>query len=390
MCLLLLVLWFFICAVFVGSSSIYFLYTSKMSRKPWNIKVNENYQPKVAVLVPVHNEEKAIQLKLRNLEKIVYPADKFEVFIVNDASTDNTLKEIENYKLTNTSMKIRILSSQEHIGKTSCLNRGLKSIDADIIVLSDADCFMPSDILEKTLPFMSDPQVGAVCARELLLNPHGSWVTTGEQFFDNTVEAIRIGESKIYSTIIFHGGFAVFKRSVLDEFDREVDDSGTAFSILQKDHRTLLIPETAFFTPFPTIWKNKLTIKIRRASQLQHLWAKCAKLMVKGKLRMPKRIAMPEIFLHIFNPMLLVAFIIATAFGIFEYPVFFGLFFILFFAVLAVKKTRTILIEALQSNFILLAALPSFFNNKGFRLWKTVQESRNLITEEILKQNNLL
>ena len=387
---MLLVIWAIICAAFLGISGSYFLYTKTMSRRPWNVKINKEYQPKVAILVPVHNEEKAIQLKLRNLAKIAYPSDKLEIILANDASTDHSLEEVKAFEANNQSLKIRVFDSQEHLGKTSCLNRVLKSIDADVIVMSDADCFWPQDILAKALPFLSDPKVGAVCARELLLNPQGSWVTHGEQFFDSAVESIRIGESKIYSTIIFHGGFAVFKRNILDEFDGDVDDSGTALSILQKDRRTLLLPETGFFTPFPTLWKNKLVIKLRRANQLQHLWAKCLGLMVKGKLRIPKRIALPEIFLHIFNPLLFIALVATTFLGLFEYPVFFGAVLLLFFSSLLLRKTRTIVLEVMQSNVILFASLPSFVTKKGFRLWKTVQESRSLITEVALKERNLV
>ncbi len=220
---MLLVIWAAICAAFLGVSGAYFLYTKTMAGRPWNVKISPDYQPRVAILIPVHNEEKVIQLKLRNLAKILYPKDKLEIVIANDASTDRTLEEIKAFQAQNKTFKIRVFDSQEHLGKTSCLNRVLKVIEADLIVMSDADCFWPPDILVKALPFLSDPNVGAVCARELLLNPRGSWVTNGEQFFDSTVESIRIGESKIYSTIIFHGGFAVFKRSVLDKFDEDVD-----------------------------------------------------------------------------------------------------------------------------------------------------------------------
>ena len=387
---MILQIWFIIVAVFVGSSSVYFVYTRRMSKRPWNVNFIAGYQPKVAILVPLHNEEKAIQLKLRNLDRIVYPTDKFEIVLANDASTDRTLEEVEAFKATNKSLKIRVFDSKEHLGKTSCLNHALKSIDAEVIVMSDADCFWPIDILTKSIPFLSDPDVGAVCARELILNPQGSWVTKGEQFFDSTVESIRIGESKIHSTVIFHGGFAVFKRAMLDEFDGDVDDSGTALSIIQKDHRTLLLSETGFFTPFPTLWKNKLVIKMRRANQLQHLWAKCLNLMVRGKLRMPKRIALPEIFLHIFNPMLLLALVAATVVGFFELPLFFSAFLALVGATLLFKKTRPILLEVLQNNVFLLASLSSFFTRRGFRLWKTVQESRSFITEVALKEKNLL
>lgn len=363
-----------------------------MSKKPWNLHIDRQYRPKVAILIPVHNEEKAIGLKLRNLDKITYPKDKLEIVIANDASTDKTLEKIAAFKAQNSSLNIRVIDNTEHTGKTNCLNQALNSVDTDIIVASDADCFWPSDILEKSLPFLSDPDVGAVCAKEMLLNPQGSWVTRGEEFFDDTMEAIRVGESKIHSTIVFHGGFAVFKRSVLDAFDPEVDDSGTALSIIQKDHRTLLLSETGFFTPFPTLWKNKLAIKIRRASQLQHIWAKCLKLMMTGKLRMPKRIALPEAFLHIFNPLLLVAFLAVLIAGtiVEQNLLFLEALLAVFCVALLVKRSRTIVLEVLQNNIILLAALSSFFTNKGFRLWKTVQESRSLITEESLKNNNLV
>ena len=389
---MILLISFFILAIFVGSSGFYFLYARNMSRKPWNVKIDQQYRPKVAIIVPVHNEEKAIQLKLRNLERILYPYDKFEIVIANDASTDRTMEEVESFKLRNNSLNIRVVSVEQHIGKTNCLNLALKSVDTEVVVVSDADCFWPADILEKTVPFLSDPDVGAVCAREMLLNPEGSWVTKGEEFFDDTMEAIRVGESKIHSTIVFHGGFAVFKRSALDEFDPEVDDSGTALGIIQKEQRTLLLSETGFFTPFPTIWKNKLSIKIRRAIQLQHIWAKCLMLMLKGKLKIPKRIAIPEIFLHIFNPLLLVAFVSLMIFGtIMERNVIFLSGILLFFrASLLFKRSRTITLEVLQNNLILLAALSSFFNNKGFRLWKSVQESRSFITEETLRRNDLV
>jgi len=387
--LIIVVGWFLVGAIFIGSSASYFLYMKRKAGKFWQINANKDYKPSVAILVPVHNEEKTIQLKLKNLERVIYPTQT-EIVIVNDSSTDKTLEEIGRYTASNMGINIRIFTEKEHLGKTKCMNLALKSISADVVIVSDADCFWPSDILLKALPFLSDPSVGAVSARELLLNPEGSWVTEGEQFFDNTVEAIRIGESKIHSTIFFHGGFAAFKRSSLGEFDLEVDDSGTALSIIQKDSRTLLLPETGFFTPFPTHWRNKLTIKIRRASQLQQVWAKCLKLLIKGKLRLPNRIALPEIFLHIFNPELLIAFVAITIFGTIQDPIFFAAFFLFLCFTLLIRKTRTIVLEVLQNNLILLAALSSFFTNKGFRLWKTVQESRSLITEDALKQKNLV
>jgi cellulose synthase/poly-beta-1,6-N-acetylglucosamine synthase-like glycosyltransferase len=387
---LIIIAWLLIAAVFVGVSGTYYLYMKRRATKPWKLNIDEDYQPSAAILVPVHNEEKTIRLKLQNLSMVKYPVEKIETVIVNDASTDNTLTEISRYAAHNPSLKINVFDSKEHLGKTECLNRALKSVNADIVIISDADCFWPSDILLKALPYLSDPNVGAITARELLLNPQGSWVTVGEQFYDSIVQSIRIGESKTHSTIFFQGGFAAYKRDIVNEFDHETDDSGTALNIVQRNSRALLIPEIGFYTTFPVIWKNKITLKTRRASQLQHLWAKCFKLLLHGKLIIPKKIAIPEAFLHIFNPLLLVVLGILSIVAFVEYPVFLLAFLLVLCPALLIKKTRTTILEVLQSNLILLVALSSFFNSKGFKHWKTVQESRFLLTEDILKEKQLI
>ncbi|MCW4048006.1 MAG: glycosyltransferase [Candidatus Bathyarchaeota archaeon] len=387
---MIIIAWFILVTVFIGVPSLYFLQMKRQSAKPWKLKIDENYRPSVAILVPLHNEEKTIRLKLQNLNRVEYPAEKIETVLVNDASTDNTLAEISHYLTNNPFSKIKVYDSKEHLGKTECLNRALKSVNADVIIISDADCFWPSDILLKALPYLSDPTVGAVTARELLLNPHGSWVTMGEQFYDNTVQSWRIGESKTHSTIFFQGGFAAYKHHIINEFDREADDSGTALNIVQKNNRALLIPEIGFYTTFPAVWRNKVTLKVRRARQLQRLWAKCFMLLTRGKLVIPKKIAIPEIFLHLVNPLLLVVLGLVSIVMFVEYPIFLLAFLIALCPTLLVRKTRTIILEILQNNFILLVALASFVTSKRINQWKTVQESRVLLTEDILREKQLL
>ena len=388
---MIIVVWFIFAGIFFGVSGMYYLYMKKMSTKPWNLNIIDGYQPSVAILVPVHNEEKTIRLKLQNLSKLDYPTDKIDTVIVNDASTDSTLNEIYAFKAQNPSLlKIKVFDSKEHFGKTECLNRALKSVNADVLIISDADCFLPSDILQKALPYLSDANVGAITARELLLNPHSSWVTRSEQYYNSTIQAIRIGESKTHSTIVFQGGFAAFKREFLQEFNRETDDSGTALDIIQKNGRTLLLPETGFYTTAPSIWKNKVTLKIRRAGHLQHLWAKCVALLLKGRLVLPKKIAIPEMFLHLFNPLLFVVLVVLSALVFIQYPLLLLVFLPAIGLLSLVTSTRITMIETLQNNLILLVSLFSFFSNKRFILWTTVQESRFLLTEELLKAKHLI
>ncbi len=386
-----LIAWIIVGSCFLGVPAFYFVHMKKQSTRPWRLNIDANYLPSVAILVPIHNEEKTIHLKLENLSRIKYPLEKTQIIIVNDASEDGAMSEISRYMAIHPNMRISVFDSKEHVGKTHCLNRALKSVKTDVVIISDADCFWPSDILEKSMLYLSDPNVGAITAREFLLNPGGSWVTLGEQFYDTNIQILRVGESKVHSTLFFQGGFAAFKRSLIDEFDHATDDSGTALHIIQKSSRALLIPEIGFYTTFPTIWKNKMNLKLRRASQLQSLWFKCLNLLVHRKLIIPKKIAVPEIFLYIFNPLLLVVLGFLSVFAFVDYPLFMLTFVLIFSALFIVKKTRPLMIEILQNNLILLTALTSFFNKrKGFKLWKTEQESRSLLSEETLKKIGLV
>lgn len=387
---LLLAAWVAVGAVFFGVPAAYFAYMKKRSASVWNLNLDNGYVPSAAVLIPVHNEEKVIRLKLDNIARVTYPTEKIQVIIANDCSTDGTLNEINLYMAAHPEQKIAVYDSKVHLGKTGCLNNALKNVNADVVIISDVDCFWPSDILKKALSYLSDPTVGAITARELLLNPADSWVTMGEQFYDSNIQAVRIGESKLHSTIFFQGGFAAYKRSVLLEFNHSTDDSGTALDIVQANRRTLLIPEIGFFTVSPTKWKSKVNIKIRRAGHLQHLWARCLNLLAHGKLSMPKRIAVPEILLHIFNPLLMVALAALTVAVMVVYPYLGVALVLLILGALVVKRARVMAFELVQNNLILLVALSSFLTKRNFTFWKPVADSRSVLTENVLREKNLI
>jgi cellulose synthase/poly-beta-1,6-N-acetylglucosamine synthase-like glycosyltransferase len=385
-----IVFWSVAVAIFLGVPSVYHLFMKKRAVKPWNLNIDETYEPSVSILVPAHNEEKTIRLKLKNLQKVVYPAEKLEIIVVNDASTDKTLDEINRFLNSHPALNIKVLNRIERVGKSNALNFALKHANGDVIVVSDADCFLSSDTLTKALPYLSDSNVGAVAGREILLNPQSSWVTKSELFFNNFVQPQRLGESKVYSTIFFQGGFAAYKKTCLDEFDQENDDSGTAFNIVQGKKRTLIVPEARFYTMFPVDWKNKVLLKIRRAKQLQQIWIRCLKFSLNGKLVLPRSIAIPEIFLQIFNPLVFLALLFLTSLVILEQPLI-SLFFISIVVVLALtQKGRIALIESFQNYFILLIALFSLITRRQFTVWKTADESRLPLNEKILQEKHLI
>ena len=368
---LLLSLFIAFLSIFLLTYLTYFVYMWKCARRPWKLKAIRDVQPKITVLVPVHNEEKIIESKLRNIKEVFYPKENIEVIVVDDASDDNTIEKVKFFMENNPDLKLRIVKQNPRAGKSAALNKALDFSSNQIVIVSDADTFWPSNILLEALPDLSDPAVGAVTGRSANIDTFQSWVTKGENIYLRLTSLLRLGESEIHSTIRFEGGFCAYKRNAFEKFDCETgsDDSGTALEVVQNGFRAIMVPEATFYTNFPTSLRDKLRIKVRRANQLISLWVKCLRLMLKGKLRLPKRIVVPELMLFIFDPIILLALMVTTLMTVVLFP--FSLFSIIVLLLICgiMIFARKVFIEVLLDNFILFYALVTVLLGRRYIAW---------------------
>ena len=127
-----------------------------------------SYYPRVAILIPAWNEGSVIATTLRNLMKLNYPEDRLRVYIVDDASTDETPHHcIEMSKrFPDRVVHIRRVAGGE--GKAHTLNYGLEVLWQDswteAVLIMDADVIYTPDSLSQMSRHLSNPQVGAVTA----------------------------------------------------------------------------------------------------------------------------------------------------------------------------------------------------------------------------------
>jgi len=357
--------------IFLGTYLAYFLYLNKYVGKTWDIKADGKFEPEVSILIPVHNEEANIESKLENVGNVLYSKEKMEIMVADDASNDNTVDKVESFMQKYPNLTIKLVRQNPRAGKSAALNKALQVSTKPIVIVSDADTSWPPDILRKALPYLADQNVGAVTGRGVNVNVGESWVTRAEEYYLQLANFVRLGESKIHSTIRFEGGFCAYKRDAFDHFDCDTgsDDSGTALKVVSKGFRTILAPEIVFYTSFPTSLLAKLKIKVRRANQLTGLWVKCLKLLFKGKLSFPKRIAIAEIALFIFNPII---FLILTASGIVLIVTspFSPLSLAIIFSVLGLLVlARHIFIELVIDNIILASGLVTFLFGRRYITW---------------------
>lgn len=383
----LIILWLILFALSFGVLGFIFISMKKAAMKPWRIKIDESYRPKVSIVVPTYNESAIIHFKLENLSKLTYPEDLMQIIVVDSNSNDQTVSIVNNFVRQHPEFKIQVLTESERKGKSAALNFALKRCEGDVVIVSDADCFWPSDILNKALSFLADPNVGAISGPKVLLNPEQSWVTKTEDAYLNSANLIKLGESKIGSTLLFEGGFSAYKKEVIDAFDpynTGSDDSGTIIKIVEKNARAMFVPEAKFFSAFPATWKGKMGLKTRRANQLVRVFGRYTTLLLGKRIKNSKRVISQNVLVYLFSPVMFILLLITTIPLLLIFP-----YFLAIFLVFLIPKVNTYLFEAIQSYFVLFLTIFSIAFGKKTVTWDK-PEDRDLVTEDMLRQRMLI
>ena len=108
----------------------------------------------VSVIVPAYNAEKTIRQCLKALAEQSYPADLYEVIVVDDGSTDNTPSIVQEHA-------VRYIH-QENQGPAAARNNGAQQAKGEIILFTDSDCAADVNWLRKMVSSFDEPQVMAV------------------------------------------------------------------------------------------------------------------------------------------------------------------------------------------------------------------------------------
>lgn len=97
---------------------------------------------KISILVPCYNEEQVLPLFLEAIQSIISISKyTWEVMLIDDGSTDNTLRIMQKaYKQDN---QINYLELSRNFGKENALMAGLDYISGDAVVIMDADLQHP-------------------------------------------------------------------------------------------------------------------------------------------------------------------------------------------------------------------------------------------------------
>ncbi len=123
--------------------------------------------PSVTVVVPCWNEEKTIAGTIDSLLHLDYPADKVNIILVDDGSTDNTWQVMQSYighpQIT--------AYQKENGGKHTAMNLGIEKATTPFIGCLDADSFVDSQALKRIMTYFDNPEVMAVSPAIIVTKP---------------------------------------------------------------------------------------------------------------------------------------------------------------------------------------------------------------------------
>ena len=264
--------------------------------------------PFVSIIIPTYNEARVITQKLDNIYSQDYPRGLFEVIIVDSGSTDGTIERVREWARDHGDVNVRIIEEGVRRGKAHALNTALRHAKGGIIVITDADSLWMGDSLRNAVSWLTNNDVGAVSCSKVPRTDRGI-----ESEYRDYYGLLRIAESKRFSTSIFHGELAAYRRELLEKIggfptDVGADDSYTAGLISMMGYRAIISEDVKCIEYVPS--RGYWSWRVRRAQHLIQHFSRILKHIVFNGKDVPReyrQVMLYESYLHLINPWLFAA-----------------------------------------------------------------------------------
>jgi len=201
--------------------------------------------PTISVIVPAHNEEANIEAKLRNILACDYPRDLVEILIGSDGSSDRTEDIVRRFA----DQGVGLISFPKQLGKSAMQNGLVSAAGGQILILTDADCFLACDTLRRLTEHFADNRVGLVTARPRYANENETGITRNEGLYLRYETWMRAQESARGILAMASGSCFAMRRELWSPLDRaEGDDFVLPLRVAEAGRINLLDPRVVALT----------------------------------------------------------------------------------------------------------------------------------------------
>jgi len=210
----------------------------------WPVR-KRSHLPHVSFIISAYNEEAAIGAKLENTLALDYPADRLEVIVVSDGSTDRTEEIVRSF-----GKRVKLLSLTGRNGKTMAQNRAVEQATGEVLVFSDATTVYQPVAVRVLMENYADPKVGAVGARAFMGTERQASIVKGRSIYVDYEHFLRRYESMFHSTLGLGGCAYSLRRRLYTPLPADViSDFVEAVKVLEKGYRVVLEEEAIVYEP---------------------------------------------------------------------------------------------------------------------------------------------
>ncbi len=220
--------------------------------------------PAVSILIPAHNEQLAIKSTIDSVMKANYP--DFEVIVIDDGSTDDTLviaqEQIKKFD------NLKVIALEQNMGKAMALKYGTMSSKGNLILTLDADAYLDTNAITYMVAhFINGPRVGAVTGNPRVRNRTSllAKIQIGE--YSSIIGMIKRTQRLIGKVLTVSGVIVAFRKEALYDVglwdnDMVTDDINITWKLekrfwdIRYEPRALcwiLVPET-----IGGLWRQRL------------------------------------------------------------------------------------------------------------------------------------
>jgi cellulose synthase/poly-beta-1,6-N-acetylglucosamine synthase-like glycosyltransferase len=168
--------------------------------------------PFVSVVMVVHNEEKILESKLKNLLSLDYPEDRLQIVVVSDGSNDGTEQILREFS---PNKRVQVILNQLSKGKASGINDAFEVAQGEVIVFTDARQMIDSSAVRLLAENFADPDVGCVSGELMLGDPENGESGIGYGLYWQIEKQIREMESASGSVVGATGAIYAARRDLL-------------------------------------------------------------------------------------------------------------------------------------------------------------------------------
>ncbi|WP_314646012.1 glycosyltransferase family 2 protein [uncultured Microbacterium sp.] len=250
----------------------------------------EPYHPNVAVIIPAWNEGLVIGPAIERLLQLEYPVDRLRVYVVDDASTDDTPDIVRAKGLAHPGRVHHLRREVGGEGKAHTLNHGLDIVLADAwteaVLIMDADVIFSRDSLRKLTRHLADDEVGAVTAYIAEGSRDRNYLTRfiAVEYVIGQLSARRT-QNVLGAMACLAGGAQLHSRANLEAIGGRIptgtlaEDTMTTFEGQLHGRRAVFEPHAVVLAEEPrtidALWKQRLRWargNVQLTSIYKHLW----------------------------------------------------------------------------------------------------------------------